>query len=204
MAKKGALIVFSGPSGCGKGTILKAYQQKENPLYFSVSATTRSPREGEVDGVHYYFVTKEEFEEKIQSDGMLEYASYVGNYYGTPRQAVEEKRNEGYDVVLEIEVQGALQVKKSCPDATMIFVLPPSLSVLEERLTKRGTESPETIARRLAMAKEEMKKAPLYDYIIVNGELEKAVEDFGAILQSNRLKAENQKDILEEVLRYDA
>ncbi len=204
MAKKGALIVFSGPSGCGKGTILKAYQQKGNNLYFSVSATTRSPREGEEDGVHYFFVTKEEFEEKIQGGGMLEYASYVGNYYGTPRQAVEEKRNEGCDVVLEIEVQGALQVKKSCPDATMIFVLPPSLAVLKERLTKRGTESPETIARRLDMAKEEIKKAPLYDYIIVNGELEKAVEDFGAILQSNRLKAENQKDILEEVLHYDA
>ena len=204
MAKKGALIVFSGPSGCGKGTILKAYQQKGNNLYFSVSATTRSPREGEEDGVHYFFVTKEEFEKKIQEGGMLEYASYVGNYYGTPRQAVEEKRNEGCDVVLEIEVQGALQVKKSCPDATMIFVLPPSLAVLKERLTKRGTESPETIARRLDMAKEEIKKAPLYDYIIVNGELEKAVEDFGAILQSNRLKAENQKDILEEVLHYDA
>ena len=127
MNKSGLLVVVSGPSGCGKGTVLKQLIENDEHVFYSVSATTRSPRVGEVDGVHYYFISKEQFEEKIASGGMLEYASYVGNYYGTPKQAVEEKCAAGYDVILEIEVQGAMQLREKCPDAVFVFIIPPSM-----------------------------------------------------------------------------
>ena len=141
--------MISGPSGCGKGTVLKEVMKKQN-LYYSISMTTRQPREGEVDGVHYHFVSKEQFETLIAQNGVLEHAEYCGNYYGTPREAVETMRNEGKDVILEIEVVGAAQVRENCPDAVSIFIAPPSIAELKRRLYGRGTESEETIQERIA------------------------------------------------------
>lgn len=194
---RGLLIVFSGPSGCGKGTILKEFLARNEDVKVSVSATTRAPREGEQEGVSYFFKTREEFEELVNSGGMLEYAAYVGNFYGTPKATVEAWRNEGYHVVLEIEVQGALQVKKNCPDALLIFVLPPSFEELERRLTGRGTEQPEVIARRLEKAREEVKSAADYDYILVNDVVEEAVADLETILNAEQMKTAHMLDFLE-------
>ena len=148
MNKKGQLIVVSGPSGVGKGTVLKEYLNSRDGIAYSVSATTRQPRPGEENGIHYYFLSREEFERTAAEGGMLEYASYNGNYYGTPKAPVEQQRNQGNDVVLEIEVQGALQVKKSCPDALLIFVAPPSFEELKNRLTGRQTEDAKTVENR--------------------------------------------------------
>ncbi len=193
---KGLLIVFSGPSGCGKGTILKQFLARNEDVRVSVSATTRAPREGEQEGVSYFFKTKEEFEELARSGGMLEYATYVGNSYGTPRASVEAWREEGYHVVLEIEVQGALQVKRNCPDALLVFVLPPSFEELERRLTGRGTEEPQVVARRLAMAKEELESAGQYDYILVNDVVEEAVADLETIVNAEQMKTPHMQDFL--------
>lgn len=201
---KGVLVVFSGPSGCGKDTILHHYLSGREDVFLSISATTRSPRPGEVDGENYFFVSEEQFKEKIANDGMLEYACYCGNYYGTPRDSVYEKLNVGVDVILEIEVQGALQIKKRCPEAVMIFVMPPSMGELRNRLTGRGTEDMETVEKRLQQAEEEMKAATEYDYIIVNDTIEQAAADLHTVLRSQRLKTENQKEFLEEVFHYDA
>ncbi len=201
---RGVLVVLSGPSGCGKDTILHHYLEGREEVFLSVSATTRSPRPGEIDGVSYFFLTEEQFREKIDHDGMLEYACYCGNYYGTPRDTVYEKLNAGIDVILEIEVQGALQVKKRCPEAVMIFVMPPSIKELRSRLVGRGTEDMETVEKRLLKAQEEMKAASQYDYIIVNDLVEQAAADLHAVLRSQRLKTENQKEFLNEVFHYDA
>lgn len=194
---KGLLIVFSGPSGCGKGTILKEFLTRNEDVKVSVSATTRAPREGEQEGVHYFFKTKEEFEDLVRSGGMLEHASYVGNSYGTPRASVEAWREEGYHVVLEIEVQGALQVKQNCPDALLIFVLPPSFEELERRLIGRGTEESQVVARRLEQAREEVKSAPQYDYILVNDVVEEAVADLETIITAEQMKTPQMQDFLE-------
>ena len=161
--QKGLLLVVSGPSGCGKGTVLKEVMQQQD-LYYSVSLTTRAPRPGEVDGVQYHFVSKEQFEEMIARDEVLEHAEFCGNYYGTPRDAVEAMRNEGKNVILEIEVQGAQQVMQKCPDAVSIFIAPPSMTELEKRLRGRGTEAEEVIQKRLATASGELKDAPNYKY----------------------------------------
>ena len=192
MKNRGLLIIVSAPSGCGKGTILSEVL-KDNAYYFSVSATTRSPREGEVDGVNYYFISKDEFEDIIEKGGMLEYATYCGNYYGTPKKQVEEMLERGKNVLLEIEVQGAMQMKKLCPDGVFIFIKPPSISELKRRLKKRATESDEVIDARVAQAKEEMKYANKYDYVIVNDVLEKAVEDFIAIIRAEELSTKRIK-----------
>lgn len=189
MKNKGLLIVFSGPSGSGKGTILHEVLASDPSVMLSVSATTRSPREGEENGVNYFFIQKEEFEEMIANDGMLEHACYCGNYYGTPRKPVEEALDAGKDVILEIEVQGALQIKEKFPECVTIFILPPSMEVLDHRLHKRQTEDEPTIQKRLAQAKEELKMAPEYDYAVVNGELETAVEDMKAILRAEHCRA---------------
>lgn len=199
MENKGRMIVVSAPSGCGKGTIL-AEILKSHEYYYSVSATTRSPREGEVDGVNYHFISKEEFEKLIKEDGMLEYAQYCGNYYGTPKKILYDKMEQGINVILEIEVQGAMKVKKLCPDAVFIFIIPPSISELERRLRKRGTESDEVIAKRVAEAAGEIKKAVNYDYILVNAALEDAVEDFKSIIKAEKMKIEYSKNKIEEVL----
>ena len=196
---KGILMVVSGPSGCGKGTVL-AEILKSDKIFYSVSATTRSPRPGETDGVNYYFLTKEKFEEMIAGDGMLEYASYCGNYYGTPRKPVEDMLEKGCHVILEIEVQGAMKIKEKCPDAVFIFILPPSLKELRRRLEKRGTESNEVIEKRLGEAAGEISHAYKYDYAVVNGELSEAVNDLRSIIRAEELKTAEIKNTIDEVL----
>lgn len=196
---KGLLIVVSGPSGCGKGTVLSEVL-KNDDFYYSVSATTRMPREGEVDGIQYRFMTKSEFEKLIDNNGMLEYASYCDNYYGTPRKAVEDMRCLGKDVILEIEVKGAMKIMQSCPDAVFVFILPPSVKELERRLRKRGTEAEDKIIKRLREACDEIKCAEKYDYIIVNGELEKTVDDLKAVIKAEKLRKENSLNKINEVL----
>lgn len=196
---KGSLFIVSGPSGCGKGTILTEIL-KQDKFYYSISATTRNPRVGEVDGVNYHFLSKEKFEELIKNDGMLEYASYCDNYYGTPRKPVEDMLNAGKHVILEIEVQGAMNVMKKCPDAVSIFILPPSIKELRRRLNKRGTETDDVIEKRLAQAEREIKMAENYDYIMINGELELAVQDLLSVIRSQELKKDNSKYLIDEVL----
>ncbi len=199
MKSKGRMIVVSAPSGCGKGTIL-AEILKSDKYYYSVSATTRAPREGEQDGVNYHFISKEKFEQLINENGMLEYAEYCGNYYGTPKKILEDKMAEGINVILEIEVQGAMKVKKLCPDALFIFIVPPTISELERRLKKRGTESDEVIQKRVAEAAGEIRQAVNYDYVLVNAALEDAVEDFKTIIRAEQMKTAFSKSIINEVL----
>lgn len=197
--KKGLLIVLSGPSGCGKGTMV-AEILKRGDCVVSVSATTRAPREGEVDHVHYHFITREEFERRIAEDGFLEHAQYVGNYYGTPRKEVEEMRAQGKHVILEIEVQGAFQIREKCPDAILVFTIPPMLDELRRRLHKRGTETEEVIEQRVARAAEELPLAKQYDYIILNDDLQDAVDDFGAMIRAEMLKPAYQTERIGEML----
>lgn len=196
---KGILMVVSGPSGCGKGTVL-AEILKSDKIFYSVSATTRSPRPGETDGVNYYFLTKEKFEEMIAGGEMLEYASFCGNYYGTPRKPVEDMLEKGCHVILEIEVQGAMKIKEKCPDAVFIFILPPSLKELRRRLEKRGTESEEVIEKRLGEAAGEISQAYKYDYAVINGELSEAVDDLRSIIRAEELKTAEIKNTIDEVL----
>ncbi len=200
MKDKGILIVVSAPSGCGKGTIL-AEVLKDEKFFYSVSATTRSPRPGETDGVNYHFLKKEQFEELIASGGMLEYAQYCDNYYGTPRDKVMEKLGEGKHVILEIEVQGAMQIREKCPDAVFIFIAPPSVGELRNRLSGRGTETAEVIEKRVSEAAHEISFAEKYDYVIVNDRLEEAIEDFRTVVRAEELKSVNQKNIIDEVLK---
>lgn len=200
LMNKGILIVVSAPSGCGKGTIL-AEVMKDEKFYYSVSATTRSPRPGETDGVNYHFLGREQFEELIKTGRMLEYAEYCGNYYGTPRDKVLEKINEGKNVILEIEVQGAMQIREKCPEAVFVFIAPPSVAELRNRLEKRGTETPEVINQRVSEAAQEISFAYRYDYVVVNNILEDAVNDFISVIRAEELKAENQKNIIDEVLK---
>lgn len=197
--KKGMLIVVSGPSGCGKGTVLSEVK-KQIELSYSVSVTTREIREGEVDGVNYHYISKEKFENLISEEKILEYTTYCGNYYGTLREEVEERRNQGQDVLLEIEVIGAANVKRLCPDAVLIFIAPPSIQELERRLRKRGTETEKVIAERVSQAEREIKCSVNYDYIIVNGELEKAINDVSSVIIAEKISAQNKEQIVSEVL----
>ena len=168
--KKGLIVVISGPAGSGKGTVVKALRRKLPDLGLSVSATTRSPRPGEVDGEHYYFISKEEFERRIATGEILEHTIYCDNYYGTPKSELERISAEGKDIIFEIEVNGAIQVKKLFPEAVAIMLLPPSAKLLESRLRGRGTETEEVIKNRLKRAREELKLLHHYDYLVVNGE----------------------------------
>jgi guanylate kinase len=184
--KKGLLFVVSAPSGCGKGTILGEIL-KDDKYYYSVSATTRQPREGEVDGVNYHFLTREQFQAKIDNGEMLEYAEYCENYYGTIAKLVNENLEAGKHVILEIEVQGAMKVKEVRPEGHFIFIAPPSIEELKRRLLKRNTESIEVIEERVAQAERELSCANNYDYVIVNGELQDAIDDFKAVVRACEL-----------------
>lgn len=185
---KGLLIVISSPSGGGKGTILSKFFAENENAKLSVSATTRKPRPGEIDKVHYHFIKKEEFESLISQGKMLEYATYCDNYYGTLKDTVNQALEKGTDIILEIEVQGGAQIKKIAPDCVSIFIAPPSLQVLEQRLRGRGTENEETIMKRLNMAKEELKSINDYDYLVINNTVEKAAEELKAIVKAEKLK----------------
>lgn len=199
MNKRGMLYVVSAPSGCGKGTILSEVFKRNKNIFYSVSATTRLPREGEVDGVNYFFMTKEQFKNLAENGQMLEYAEFCGNFYGTPRSAVEEKLDAGYDVVLEIETKGAMLVKERMPEATLIFILPPSVKELKRRLNKRGTETEDVINQRVSEAVGEIKKAYDYDYVMMNDELSDAIDDFISIMKVAKLE-KNNKNTIDEVL----
>lgn len=188
MAKRGMLIVLSGPSGVGKGTVRKAiFEQDDNDFVYSVSMTTRKPRQGEVNGEDYYFVTKEEFEAEIAVGGMLEYAQYVDNYYGTPLKYINKTLDEGHDVFLEIEVQGAMQVREKMPDGVYIFLTPPDLNELKNRLVGRGTDSIEVIDKRIETAVSEIKMMQNYDYAVVNDQVPFAVSRIKKIIDAEHL-----------------
>ena len=197
---KGILFVFSGPSGVGKGTVLQGYLHNNPDCFYSVSATTRKKRPSEKDGVDYYFISREEFEDKIASNDMLEYAQYNGNYYGTPKSAVDKMLNSGKNVFLEIEVQGAKKVKQVCPDAVFIFVMPPNIHTLHERLSGRNTEDEDTIKRRIEAASFEINNACEYDYIIVNDTVESAQADLEAIVRAAKCSYMYKKEFVNEVL----
>ncbi|QLK85824.1 guanylate kinase [Staphylococcus sp. 17KM0847] len=189
--EKGLLIVLSGPSGVGKGTVRKRIFDDPNTSYkYSISMTTRDMREGEQDGVDYFFKTREAFEQLIEQDAFIEYAEYVGNYYGTPVQYVKDTMNEGHDVFLEIEVEGAKQVRKKFPDALFIFLAPPSLEHLKERLIGRGTETSEKIQSRIDEARKEVEMMNLYDYVVVNDEVDLAKARIQSIVEAEHLKRE--------------
>lgn len=186
--QSGLLVVVSGPSGVGKGTVCTRLRQIMPELSYSISATTRSPRPGEQEGVNYFFKTRAEFESMIRNNELIEWAEYVGNLYGTPRKYVEETLKNGKDVLLEIEVQGAMQVKEHFPEGIFIFLAPPSLQELKKRIQGRGTESEETLRHRLAAANEELAQLGQYDYVVVNDEVEKACERIRSILVSEHCK----------------
>ena len=179
---KGRTFIISGPSGVGKSTVLKELFNDRDDLYFSVSATTRSPRPGEVDGVHYHFTNVDEFRKMISEDAFLEYAEYVGNFYGTPKKYVDRAMDDGRDVILDIEIQGANQICTKRPETERIFIAPPSWVELERRLTARGTDSQEVIQSRLLRAKVELQTASSYDYLVINDTVEQAVAEMAAIL----------------------
>ena len=191
MSERGLLIVFSGPSGVGKGTVRQEiFSKPDHKFEYSVSMTTRAQRPGEVDGKDYFFRSREEFEELIRKGQMLEYAEYVGNYYGTPLTYVNETLDKGVDVFLEIEVQGALQVKKKVPDAVFIFLTPPDLNELQERLVGRGTDSEEVIAQRIERAREEIALMSEYDYAIVNDEVPLAAERVKRVIEAEHFRVD--------------
>ena len=191
--EKGLLIVLSGPSGTGKGTVCKALLKKRPDIALSVSCTTRAPRAGEVHGQHYFFTDREDFERRIADGAFLEYANVFSNFYGTPRGFVEETLAQGRDVLLEIDVQGALQVKESAPDGVFIFLIPPSMEELEKRIRSRATETEEKIHERLGKANAEMSLMDKYDYVIVNDEVDRVVEKIEAILTAEKLSVKRRK-----------
>lgn len=199
MNKQGMLIILSGPSGCGKGTVLKALLEKREDTVVSVSVTTRAPRPGEEDGVHYHFRSRADFEQMIAKNELLEYAEYNGNYYGTPLPPMQAWLDEGKNVVLEIEVQGAEKVMNRLPEAISMFIIPPSMENLEKRLRGRGTETEEVILGRLAAAKREFAAARLYQYIVCNDEVENAVCQIETILKAETMRYERMKNTLTEV-----
>lgn len=199
MKHRGILIVVSGFSGAGKGTLMKRLLQTYDNYALSISMTTRTPRDGERDGVEYFFTDRERFEKKISEEGLIEYACYCGNYYGTPREYVEQKLEEGKDVILEIEIQGALKIKERFPDSLLLFVTPPSARELERRLVGRGTEDEETIRRRLARASEESEGIEAYDFIVVNDNLERCVEEIHQIVESAREAPIRREAFIKEI-----
>ncbi|MDY0210163.1 MAG: guanylate kinase [Acholeplasma sp.] len=201
---RGLLVVISGPSGVGKGTVRKAlFDMPNHDLIYSVSMTTRPPRPGEVDGVDYYFVSKEEFLKRISENKFLEWAEFVGNYYGTPLDKVEEQLDNGKEVVLEIEVEGALQVREKSKDAVFVFIVPPGKKALYERLIKRGTDTPETIKKRMEKADREFVLAHKYDYIVVNDDVTNAADRIMAIIRAEHAKTERTIHTYMKMLKED-
>ena len=196
---KGVLTVVSGFSGAGKGTVMKRLIQKYDDYALSISVTTRKPREGELDGIEYFFKTKEEVETMIENDEFLEYARYVDNYYGTPRFYVEEMLAKGKNVILEIEIQGAMQIKAKNPEAVLVFVTPPSFEELRNRLVGRGTETADVIESRLRRASEEAEGMPSYDYILVNDQVEDCVDRLHQIILSERAKAQRNEEFINTI-----
>ncbi|WP_291651930.1 guanylate kinase [Clostridium sp.] len=193
-SNRGVLIVISGPSGAGKGTICKELLEKHNNIYISVSATTRSPRAGEVDGINYYFLTKESFEEKVAQNGFLEYANVHGNFYGTPKVNVEKMLEEGKDVILEIDIQGALQVKENFSEGVFIFILPPSMEELKQRIIKRGSETEESLMTRFKNAYKEINYVSKYNYAVVNDTLDLAVSKVESIIAAEKCRVDRIKE----------
>ena len=191
---RGILIVISGPSGAGKGTICKALLEKHNNIFISVSATTRNPRQGEIEGVNYYFLTKEAFEEKVKENGFLEYANVHGNFYGTPKVNVEKMLDEGKDVILEIDIQGALQVKDNFKEGVFIFILPPSMEELKQRIIKRGSETEESLMTRFKNAYKEINYVSKYNYAVVNDKLEVAVSKVESIIAAEKCRVDRIKE----------
>lgn len=199
MNHKGILMVLSGFSGSGKGTLVKKLLETYDNYALSVSMTTRQPREGERDGIEYFFSTKEDFEQIIKEGGLIEYACYCGNYYGTPKAYVEEQLEKGKDVILEIEIQGALQIKEQFPEALLLFVTPPTIGELEKRLRGRGTETEEVIRKRLLRAGEEADGMDAYDYLVINDDLERCVGEIHSILNSARNTPIRNKDFIKQI-----
>ncbi len=193
------LLVVSGPSGSGKGSMLGKYLKSAEDTFYSISATTRQMRPGEENGVNYHFVSEEEFKAKIEAEAMLEYARYCDHYYGTPKAPVEENLAAGRDVILELDVAGAMKIQKIRPDAIFIFTLPPSMEVLRRRLIGRNTEAEDVIAKRLAVAVEEIRQAHCYDYVVVNDDLDEAVCEFSCIVAAEKAKMERNQNFINEV-----
>lgn len=204
MQEKGLLIVLSGPSGVGKGTVRKKiFSQPHAAFEYSISMTTRSPREGERDGIDYFFKKREEFEKLIQEEKLLEYAEFVGNYYGTPVDYVKKTLDSGKDVFLEIEVKGARQVRKKFPDGLFIFLMPPSLSELKNRIVTRGTETEDLIHNRMLSAREEIEMMSLYDYVVENDYVEHACEKINAIIIAEHCRRERVEQRYKKLLEAD-
>jgi len=201
MSRKGILVVLSGFSGSGKGTIVNRLLEKYDNYALSISATTRKPREGETEGISYFFKTREEFERMIKQDAFIEYAKYVNNYYGTPKNYVKQNLKAGKDVILEIEIQGAMKVKEKYPDTVLMFVTPPDTATLKERLLCRGTETEEKIHSRLLRAVEESNGIEDYDYLIINNELEACVDEMHAIIQCEHDKVKRNTAFIETIKR---
>ncbi len=199
MQEQGILIVISGFSGAGKGTLVKRLLEKYNNYKLSISMTSRAPRKGERDGVEYFFTDREGFEQSIREDGLIEYATYCDNYYGTPRAFVENQLEEGKDVILEIEIQGALQIKKKLPKSLLLFVTPPDAGELERRLTARGTESMDVIKKRLSRAYEESEGVEAYDYIVVNDDLDTCVEEIHHIVNAARRAPIRSEEFIKKI-----
>jgi guanylate kinase len=200
MSKKGLLVVLSGPSGSGKDTILTELEKRERDVKISISMTTRKPREWEVDGIHYYFVNEDFFKRKIEEGQILEYAQYGNSFYGTPKNPVDTWLSEGKTVILKIEVQGAEKIRKLYPDSVSIFLMPPSMKVLEERLRKRESEDDDEVARRLSSAVGEIRKSVDYDYYVVNDVVNYAVSDICAIIQAEKQRTSRNKNKISEVI----
>ena len=198
MPEQGKLIVISGPSGAGKSTVVNKAIQGRTDVCFSTSVTTRAPRTGDVDGKDYFFIDQDRFQQMVEQDALLEHASYVAHSYGTPRAFVEQQMKAGFNVILDIEVQGAAQVKEKMPEAVLIFILPPSMEELRRRLVNRGTDKPDVIEARLCRAREELKEAPRYDYVIVNDALDEAASEFAAILKAEHCRYSQRKTFIEQ------
>ena len=201
MQTKGMLIVISGPSGVGKGTLCNLLLKRKKNIILSVSTTTRLPRDGEINGKNYFFVSKKDFESMIKENQFLEWAKVYNNYYGTPREFVNKNLEKGKDVLLEIDIQGAKQVKHNCPQAIFIFIMPPSIAELETRIKKRGTETQTSLEVRMGNTVNELKAAYMYDYIVINDDIERAVTELCSIISAEKCRTSRNKDTIEDIIK---